>query len=162
MLHDHEGNVLDVGRRHRRPPPALRRAVRERDGYRCQYPGCNSRHTDIHHVVPWAAGGSTRLTNLVSFCEAHHVIIHELGLAVSLAAGGGWTVALPDGTPVPASPQLPGGDGDLGQWHDGDITAETIIPSALGDKLDLHMAIWACFANARVADERRSTQQLAA
>jgi hypothetical protein len=136
--------------------------VRERDGYRCQYPGCNSRHTDIHHVVPWAAGGSTRLTNLVSFCEAHHVIIHELGLVVSLAPGGGYTVALLDGTPVPASPQLPGGDGDLGQWHDADITAETVIPSALGDKLDLHMAIWACFANARVAEERRSTQQLAA
>ena len=41
MLHDHTGDVLDVGRRHRRPPPAMRRAVRERDGYRCQYPACN-------------------------------------------------------------------------------------------------------------------------
>src|SRR6266571_3403801 len=33
MLHDHAGNLLDVGRRHRTPPPALRRAVRERDRY---------------------------------------------------------------------------------------------------------------------------------
>jgi Domain of unknown function (DUF222) len=35
MLHDHKGDVLDVGRRHRRPSPALRRAVRERDRSRC-------------------------------------------------------------------------------------------------------------------------------
>jgi hypothetical protein len=61
MLHDHQGNVLDVGRRHRKPPPALRRAVRERDKGRCQYPGCNSRRTDIHHTTPWAKGGKTRL-----------------------------------------------------------------------------------------------------
>ncbi|MFY9891026.1 MAG: DUF222 domain-containing protein, partial [Streptosporangiaceae bacterium] len=81
MLHDHQGNVLDVGRRHRRPPPALRRAVRERDGYRCQYPGCNSRRVDIHHIVPWASGGNTRLRDLISYCEAHHVIVHESGTA---------------------------------------------------------------------------------
>jgi hypothetical protein len=36
MLHD--GTLLDVGRRHRTPPPALRRAVRERDHCRCQFP----------------------------------------------------------------------------------------------------------------------------
>ncbi len=162
MLHDHQGNVLDVGRRHRRPPPAMRRAVRERDGYRCQYPGCNSRRTDIHHIVPWAKGGATRLANLASFCEAHHVIIHELGLIVALAPGGGVTVALPDGTLVPASPQLPGGEDDaLSRWHDADITDKTIIPSALGDRLDLHQTIWACFVNARIAAERRA-QQLAA
>src|SRR5262249_49104424 len=31
MLHDHDGTLLDVGRRHRRATAALRRAVRERD-----------------------------------------------------------------------------------------------------------------------------------
>jgi hypothetical protein len=155
-------DVLDVGRRHRRPPPAMRRAVRERDGYRCQYPGCNSRHTDIHHIVPWAKGGATRLAKLASFCEAHHVIIHELGLIIGREPGGGVTVALPDGTVVPASPQLPGGEDDaLSQWHDAVITDETIVPSALGDKLDLRQTIWACFVNARIAAERRA-EQLAA
>jgi hypothetical protein len=49
MLHDHDGTLLDVGRRHRKPSPALRRAVRERDKGRCQFPGCRSRRTDIHH-----------------------------------------------------------------------------------------------------------------
>jgi len=161
MLHDRQGNVLDVGRRHRRPPPALRRAVRERDGYRCQYPGCNSRQSDIHHIVPWAAGGATELANLTSFCQAHHVILHELGLLVSRAPDGGLTVDMPDGTHVPASPQLPGGHPSLSRWHDADITSRTIIPYP-HDKLDLDFAIWACFANARVAAERRQAQQLAA
>jgi hypothetical protein len=162
MLHDHEGNVLDVGRRHRRPPPAMRRAVRERDGYRCQYPGCNSRHTDIHHIVPWARGGATRLPNLASFCEAHHVTIHELGLSIARAPDGSITVALPGGTVVPASPQLPGGDdAALSEWHDAIITDRTIIPSALGDELDLHQTIWACFVNARIAAERRAEQPAA-
>jgi hypothetical protein len=54
MLHDHDGTLLDAGRRRRTPPPALRRAVRERDRARCQFPGCNSRRTDIHHIRPWA------------------------------------------------------------------------------------------------------------
>jgi len=161
MLHDHEGNVLDAGRRHRRPPPALRRAVRERDGYRCQYPACNSRHADIHHIVPWARGGATELSNLTSFCEAHHVIVHEQGLIVTRTPDGSLTVALTDGTPVPASPQLPGADGNLRLWHDADITTKTITPYP-HDKLDLDFAIWACFANARVAEERRLDQELAA
>src|SRR5262249_8619201 len=38
MLHDHDGTLIDVGRRHRRATAALRRAVRERDRGRCQYP----------------------------------------------------------------------------------------------------------------------------
>jgi hypothetical protein len=159
MLHDHNGNVLDVGRRHRRPPPALRRAVRERDGYRCQYPGCNSRHIHIHHIVPWASGGATELSNLTSLCQAHHVIVHELGLTVARDPGGTLTIDLPDGTPVPASPQLPGGRPDLSDWHNAGITSKTIIPSP-HDKLDLHFAIWACFANARLSEERRRTDAL--
>jgi len=35
-----DGNLLDVGRRHRLATPALRRAVRERDKGRCRFPGC--------------------------------------------------------------------------------------------------------------------------
>ena len=68
MLHDHDGNLLDVGRRHRRATPALRRAVRERDKSRCQFPGCHSRRTDIHHIIAWAKGGKTRLRDLILLC----------------------------------------------------------------------------------------------
>ena len=51
MIHDLSGAITDVGRRTRKPPPALRRALRERDRGRCQYPGCASRRTDAHHAA---------------------------------------------------------------------------------------------------------------
>jgi 5-methylcytosine-specific restriction endonuclease McrA len=158
MLHDHDGTLLDVGRRHRRATPALRRAVRERDKGRCQFPGCNSRRTDIHHIVAWAKGGKTRLRDLVLLCEAHHVIVHALGYLIT-PAHGAFAFTRPDGQPVPSAPALPGSDGDLAHCHDADITTDTIVPIGLADKLDLDMAIWACFANARIDAEQARTQQ---
>jgi Domain of unknown function (DUF222)/HNH endonuclease len=158
MLHDHDGTLLDVGRRHRRPSPALRRAVRERDKSRCQFPGCNSRRTDIHHIIAWAKGGKTRLRDLTLLCEAHHVIVHALGYLVTPARGG-FAFTRPDGQPMLSGPALPGSDGDLTRCHDADITTDTIIPYGLADKFDLELAVWACFANARVAAERASQQQ---
>ena len=65
LRHAADGNVLDVGRRTRTIPTALRRALEGRDRNQCQFPGCSSRHCDAHHVVHWADGGATRLTNLV-------------------------------------------------------------------------------------------------
>ena len=57
MIHDTDGNVLNAGRRTRKPPAALRRAIHERDGSRCQYLGCQylgceSRRTEAH-VQEW-------------------------------------------------------------------------------------------------------------
>jgi 5-methylcytosine-specific restriction endonuclease McrA len=158
MLHDHDGTLLDVGRRHRRATAALRRAVRERDRGRCQFPGCRSRRTDIHHIIPWAKGGKTRLRDLILLCEAHHVIVHALGWLIAPAATGGFGFTRPDGQRMPTGPALPGSDGDLAGCHDADITTETIVPAGLGDKLDLDLAIWACFANARL-DQQRAGQQ---
>ena len=63
--HGASGEVLDVGRRTRAVPSALRRALLHRDRSQCQFPGCTSRHCDAHHVVHWADGGETRLQNLV-------------------------------------------------------------------------------------------------
>jgi 5-methylcytosine-specific restriction endonuclease McrA len=150
MLHDHKGDVLDVGRRHRRPPPALRRAVRERDRYRCRAPGCQSRRTDIHHIRPWAKGGKTRLRDLILLCEAHHMIVHAYGYIITLTDDGTFIFAKPDGTIVPDCPQLPEADR---------VTADTIIPPGLGDRLDLDFTIWACFANARIAADRRQASE---
>jgi 5-methylcytosine-specific restriction endonuclease McrA len=153
MLHDHQGNVLDVGRRHRRATPALRRAVRERDKGRCQFPGCNSRRTDIHHSVPWAKGGKTRLKDLILVCETHHLIIHAYSYLITANPDGSFAFTRPDGQPVPAAPGLPGSDGDLTRCHDADITTDTIIPDGLADKLDLDLAIWAAFTNTRIDRE---------
>jgi hypothetical protein len=159
MLHDHDATLLDVGRRHRRPTAALRRAVRERDNSRCQFPGCRSRRTDIHHIIAWAKGGQTRLRDLILLCEAHHVITHARGYLITPTATGTFTFTRPDGQRMPHSPALPGSDGDPARCHDADITTETIVPAGLGDKLDLDLATWACLANARLDQQRASQQQ---
>jgi hypothetical protein len=156
MLHDHDGTLLDVGRRHRRPTAAQRRAVRERDRGRCQFPGCQSRRTDIHHIVPWAKGGLTNYSSLVLLCEAHHMIVHALDYLITPDPGGGFCFTRPDGTPVPASPQFPSTDGDITTCHDAAIAPDTVVASGYGDRFDLHQTIWACFANASIAEQRRA------
>jgi hypothetical protein len=88
MVHDAGGNILSVGRRTRKPPPALRRAVRERDGYRCRFPGCESRRTDAHHVRYWGNGGETSLLNLLSLCKTHHKTVHARDIVIASGADG--------------------------------------------------------------------------
>lgn len=152
MLHDHNGDVLDVGRRHRIPPPALRRAVRERDRYRCRYPGCESRKVQIHHIRHWSKGGKTKLRNLILLCRAHHIIVHDLNYGIT-AASDGFVFSTADGADIEPSPAFPGDTGaDIRTCHDARIAPDTIIPAWYGDKLNLDLAIWACFANAQYRD----------
>jgi hypothetical protein len=148
MLHDSAGKLLDLGRRRRRPNAALRRAARERDKCRCRFPGCESRRVDLHHIQYWSNGGQTKLDNLVSLCKYHHLLVHDRGYLIAAARDGTFTFYRPDGTMIPASPSLPQADGAIGDWHDADITSETIIPPWYGERLDLDYAIYTCFANA--------------
>ncbi len=104
MLHDHDGTLLDVGRRRRRPTSALRRAARERDKCRCRFPGCESRRVDLHHIQYWSNGGRTKLANLVSLCKYHHMLVHERGYLIAAARDGTFTFSRPEGT---ASRPLP-------------------------------------------------------
>ena len=153
MLHDHDGTLLDTGRRHRKPTAAQRRAVRERDGYRCAFPGCQSRRTDLHHIRHWARGGTTSFWNLICLCEAHHVIVHEAGYLITRNKAG-FIFTQPDGTVMPASPDLPEpADGDITTGHDTPITPDT-IQTAAGERMNLHLTIWAALANARINRER--------
>jgi hypothetical protein len=76
VLRGPDGEVLDVGRRTRTIPPAIRRALEVRDGG-CRWPGCNLRFTAAHHVEHWAEGGETRLSNLMLLCAFHHRKVHE-------------------------------------------------------------------------------------
>lgn len=68
---------LDVGRRTRTIPPAIRRALTVRDGG-CRWPGCDRPPDwcDGHHLVHWADGGPTRLDNLILLCRRHHRAAH--------------------------------------------------------------------------------------
>ncbi len=90
---------LDVGRRTPVVSAPLRRAVAIRDGD-CQFPRCNRPHgwCDAHHVVHWADGGPTALSNLVLLCRPHHRMVHHgFGLAM---VDGRPTFFRPDGSPV--------------------------------------------------------------
>src|SRR5689334_298187 len=69
ILENEDGETLNVGRRTRTIPPALRRALTSRDRG-CRFPGCpNTHYVDGHHIRHWAMGGETRLSNLVLLCR---------------------------------------------------------------------------------------------
>jgi hypothetical protein len=92
VVMDGRSEPLDVGRRSKVVPPAMRRAVIVRDRH-CRFPGCDRPHTwcDAHHVVHWADGGPTAAANLLLLCRRHHRLIHR---------PGGFRLELVDGRPV--------------------------------------------------------------
>jgi hypothetical protein len=147
MHHDAEGALLDVGRRTRTVPPALRRALEHRDRG-CRFPGCGLRLCDGHHVRHWADGGETKLRNLVLLCRRHHRAVHEEGFRVELMAGGEARFYRPDGRAVPEAPPQPAIATVPGRRFD-DLFAEhalAIDPTAAlpwwdGNPMDLREAI---------------------
>ncbi|MGV8125524.1 MAG: hypothetical protein AB2L14_37755 [Candidatus Xenobiia bacterium LiM19] len=54
--------------------------VLERDGYKCQVPGCsNRRNIHAHHLEFRSHGGCNATSNLLSLCASHHLwILHIL------------------------------------------------------------------------------------
>ena len=97
------GEPLELGRKTRAIPPALRRALQARDGG-CRFPGCDrSRFTEGHHVHHWADGGETKLANLVTLCGFHHRLVHEGGFGLTATDDGVFVFTRPDGTRIPDS-----------------------------------------------------------
>jgi len=122
-----EGEILNLGQRIRTVNPALRRALDARDRG-CRFPGCGKRYTEAHHIVHWADGGETSLTNCLLLCHHHHRLVHEGGWAIrgnavqgvafiSPAGGvhvdGRWQVRRPP--PSLARPSLRSGGGASGE-----------------------------------------------
>ena len=100
------GSVLDVGRKTRTIPPALRRALDARDRG-CRFPGCGLRFTDAHHIVHWADGGETKLDNALLLCRLHHRRVHEGGYRVCRDRTGLVVFFTPKGKALFEAPQLP-------------------------------------------------------
>ena len=97
IVEDADGEPLDVGRKTRSIPPALRRALKSRD-QGCVFPGCtHKRYVDGHHIEHWADGGATRLSNLVSLCRFHHRAVHEGGIRIERLDDGAWRFVLRNG-----------------------------------------------------------------
>ena len=81
---------LAVGRSQRTATPAQLKALSVRDGG-CIHPECTrtAAYCDAHHVVHWADGGVTDVSNLVFLCRHHHRTLHA----------GYWAVEPDPGTP---------------------------------------------------------------
>jgi len=102
-----DGAVLGTGRRTRTVPPSIRRALEARDRG-CRFPGCGLRFTDAHHIVHWADGGETTLTNLVLLCKRHHRTVHEDGHRVRSDKDGSQVVFFtPSGRVMAGAPPAP-------------------------------------------------------
>jgi hypothetical protein len=114
---DEQGNVLDVGRRTRAIPTAIRRALAIRDRG-CRFPGCASqRFLHGHHVEHWLHGGPTSLTNLILLCSFHHRQVHEGGFALRLTDDGNVEVRSPKGVTLPVRPTLAADPGSVDWWE---------------------------------------------
>jgi hypothetical protein len=93
---------LDVGRATEEIPVHLRRAVILRDKG-CGFPGCTlpPEACQVHHLIPKAQGGLTRLTDLMLACTFHHlIVVHRWGWQLILNPDGTRTAISPDGQRV--------------------------------------------------------------
>ena len=147
MRHDHDGTVLDVGRKTRTIPPAIRRALQSRDR-RCRFPGCESQRCDAHHLRHWADGGSTKLDNLVLLCRRHHRAVHEEGFRVELGDDATLRFRHPNGRPLVDAPPAPCWNGSALAPTDARLAAghmrlgpDTATPDWQGEPLDLDWAV---------------------
>jgi hypothetical protein len=158
IVHDGDGDPLNLGRKTRAVPPAMRRALGTRDGG-CRFPGCtNARFVDAHHIRHWADGGETKLDNLVLLCGRHHRFVHEHGFWIEREDKRVRFVRS-DGRPVPASPAAAGLDRDgwllLTEAHAQlglRVDHRTAVPTWRGESMDYN---WAVGALQRRVEESR-------
>ena len=106
MRHDADGHVLDVGRKTRSIPTAIRRALSARDT-RCQFPGCSAKRCDAHHIDHWMDGGPTSLDNLVLLCRRHHRVVHEGGFTLRWRPDQTIAFFYPGGSELRVAPPQP-------------------------------------------------------
>jgi len=158
MRHDDAGRVVEIGARTRTIPPALRRALQQRD-WGCRFPGCRVRVGQGHHLRHWAQGGPTALSNLALLCRRHHRAVHEEGYQVARGSDGELRFSRPDGRPLPEVPAPARVPDDPVQALRADhasrglhVHARTGCPGWLGERLDLGWAIDVLHPRARRAE----------
>jgi hypothetical protein len=147
VVEDASGTPLDVGRRTRVIPAALKRALRLRDRG-CRFPSCTHQRVDAHHIVPWSEGGATRLGNTLLLCRTHHRFVHEHGYRIEQTARGEIAFFDPRGREVPRSPAPPDLEFDgeslllrTNEERGIEIDARTSLPSWDGRPADHHLAV---------------------
>ncbi|HVF19933.1 MAG TPA: HNH endonuclease signature motif containing protein [Mycobacteriales bacterium] len=132
---------FDLGRSTRVVSPALRTLLGQLDGECCRFPGCiRTRKLHGHHVEFWSNGGPTDLSNLVLVCSRHHTIVHAQGFQLTLRPDRTLTVRTADGVPVIHHANLAPQPAESLDPH-GLITATTLPPMVMHDRLDLRYAV---------------------
>ena len=144
LLEDDQGRTIDVGRKTRTIPAALRRALDARDGG-CRFPGCTNRiFTDAHHVEHWLDGGATNLDNTVLLCRRHHRLLHEHGFRLE-RVGGALVFRDPGGAEVPAEGRRGAVAVDLAGlaagWRGAPVTSEVNAPGWDGLPVDYDLCV---------------------
>jgi 5-methylcytosine-specific restriction endonuclease McrA len=147
MREDADGRLVEIGARTRTIPPALRRALQNRDRG-CRFPGCGVRIGEGHHIRHWARGGPTTLSNLVMLCRRHHRAVHEEGYQIDRDVVGALIFRRPNGWDIPDVPDPPALVLDpMGVLRQENITLglslgpHTTTPAWLGERLDVAYAI---------------------
>ncbi len=153
VLEDEAGNVLNIGRRARTVPAAIRRALVMRDKT-CRFPGCSeARHVESHHVEHWADGGETSLDNLATLCSYHHAQLHRgcFEIRVEEPSSTGQNPQLvfvtPSGNTIESDlfpqfpPQIAGIAEDALRHAALEVTATTCVTRWQGESCDYGMAI---------------------
>ncbi|WP_353712086.1 DUF222 domain-containing protein [Arthrobacter sp. K5] len=102
-----DGAPLEIGRTSYRLTKPMRQWLRLRDA-RCTFPGCNnhSLDNDADHILAWADGGTTGVTNLGQPCPKHHRLKHATAwrpVGVTRESPPGWIS--PTGRSYPAEQQ---------------------------------------------------------
>jgi hypothetical protein len=95
LVDPRDGAPLEIGRTSYRITRAMRAWLRMRDG-KCPFPGCsnNSLDNEADHLLAWAKGGATGISNLGQPCPKHHKLRHTTGWKPTPAGKNeppGWT-----------------------------------------------------------------------
>ena len=123
LIDPRDGAPLEIGRTSYRLTKAQRHWLMLRDG-RCPFPGCNNHSLDneADHLLAWADGGTTGITNLGQPCRKHHKLKHNSAwtpAGASKTAPPGWTS--PTGRHYPSEQQ----DWEPPHWPDGILDTES-------------------------------------
>ncbi|MDR6415748.1 DUF222 domain-containing protein [Pseudarthrobacter sulfonivorans] len=80
LIDPRDGAPLEIGRTSYPVTKAQRQWLRLRDG-KCPFPGCSNQSLDneADHVLAWAKGGITGISNLGQPCRKHHQLRHTTG-----------------------------------------------------------------------------------
>ena len=146
LVDPRDGAPLEIGRTSYRLTTTMRQWLRLRDG-RCPFPGCNnpSLDNDADHLLAWADGGTTGITNLGQPCRKHHRLKHNSAWTPSGASKDtppGWTS--PSGRYYPSEQQ----DWEPPHWPPGITATETVADTLHGFRparaVQAGIPIWTC------------------